>query len=217
MITENNSPALNNAKKHSENTPLVLGVLALSAGLTMPGVAHANLIISDINVTVTNGSHSIDLDGDATDDFSVDSYSQVGKLKSRSKKTMFSSDSKYAQMFNSGSAVDGSAFDGTNGSTSSFIDVYRGFGGEWQAVGAHGFVGIKFWDGTGNGYRFGWLELTRGSLTIGKMGLQNAYNTAAAIPNAVPEPGSLLLLASGALGLIGLRRRNKLALAQNVH
>ena len=221
MNTDKNIDNLNNISNNSAKTPMVLSALALGAGILTPSVAIAGLIVTDINVTINDGNgYALDVDGNGDNDmyFYADSGASYGYLKNWNGVSA-STDGKYAHMFNAGDSVDASWFDGTNGQSSSWgTHLYDGGNsGTWGTIGAHGYLGFSFDDG--NGARYGWLELTRGSITIGKMALQDTAGIAAAIPGAssVPEPTSLLLMASGALGLLGMRRRNKLTLEQKSH
>lgn len=89
--------------------------------------------------------------------------------------------------------------------------------GSWNG-GATGFLGVRF--DLGSGTRYGWIELQAPAsglgLNTGQV-LGYAYeDTGAAIEagdmgdvSAVPEPSTLLLLTSGALGVLALKRRKQ--------
>ena len=55
---------------------------------------------------------------------------------------------------------------------------------------------------------FGFIEVTRGSLTPGFLGVNNVAGAAAVVPS-VPLPAPALMLGAGLAGLAGLRRRRK--------
>lgn len=54
---------------------------------------------------------------------------------------------------------------------------------------------------------YGFIEVTRGSVTPGILGVNSLLNTAAVVPNPVPLPASILLLGAGLGGLSVMRRR----------
>lgn len=199
--------------------------LALGAGLATSMSAMAGMVISP-SVTVTNINitakddgevQKIDLNGDGFFDISVAADKSWGSLKTHMGVWVLASKSALIRL-SEGSSVGANSADGVNSewlSSGSAYDIDNL--GHWAEVGAHGYIGLRF-DAAG-GYRYGWLELTRGSLTAGQFGLQQAPGVSAAIPaatppaTAVPEPGSLLLVATGAAGLAALRRRRHQASA----
>jgi hypothetical protein len=91
------------------------------------------------------------------------------------------------------------------------------FGGSWSG-GQTGFIGVSF--DLGGGLRYGWIQL---QTPAGGLGLNTgevlgyAYETTGASIltgdtgniSSVPEPNTMLLLASGALGVLALKRRKQ--------
>jgi hypothetical protein len=80
---------------------------------------------------------------------------------------------------------------------------------EW--AGKHGYAGLLFYDQEDN-LHYGWVELSMpsdlSSLTIYGYAYETDADTAIAA-GAVPVPSSLLLLATGALGVLAYRRRRQ--------
>ncbi len=79
------------------------------------------------------------------------------------------------------------------------------------AVGVEGILGFKFVD-AGNVSHFGWMHYTKNAGGAGTAGVIRDYaweNTAGGAINAgdIPAPGSLALLAVGAIGVAGRRRK----------
>lgn len=77
---------------------------------------------------------------------------------------------------------------------------------------SNNIVGFRFWNEAGSSIHFGWVRFSTGT-TLGaqpRAVVEYAYestpNTGIAA-GAIPTPGSLALLAVGALGLAGRRRR----------
>ena len=67
------------------------------------------------------------------------------------------------------------------------------------------YIGVQF--DPGDGYHYGWIGVTRSGLDLDVSGW--AYEQTAGVPieaGAVPEPGTLCLLAVGAVGLLRRRR-----------
>lgn len=94
--------------------------------------------------------------------------------------------------------------------------------GNWDSIGATGYVAFRFlsdysfedeelffgefgfeesdiWQQ--NNVQYGWLEVTRGSITINSFAVQNI--------TSVPEPGSLLLLGAGLFGLAARKKAKR--------
>jgi hypothetical protein len=198
--------------------PIMVEALALGAGLTVPFTADATLMITDINQTLNPGDIlSVNLDTGAFQsgvnlayDYSVGVASKSSYVKSLDAGASISGVNltNYAYQFSAGGQVGASYFDGTIASELFTANPYNQFGGGWASIGAHGFVGLRLETGMGQ-YNYGWLELTRGSLTVGRMGYETDPNTAAQIPETVPEPSTLLLLVSGAAGIAAMRRRQR--------
>jgi hypothetical protein len=216
--------------------PILVEALALGAGLTVPVAADATLMITDINQTLDTSSSSlnIDLNTNGLDDFQL-VLNSVTKPKAfiNAGFTGASGQGKVSTLANgvavdlpAGSAVNGSYFDGTNGGANSSGYILTNYGdprtptNPWMDIGAHGFVGLYVATTVAGQFNYGWLELTtigvsgvtagRG-LMVGRMGYETVANTAAQIPETVPEPGTLLLLVSGAAGIAAMRRRQRAA------
>jgi len=193
-------------------TPVVTGALALGVGLTATGNADAAMVIQDINATATtNSSVSFDLDGDGSNDFIVeasdDQFGPSGAIRTAFKQPGIAGSltENFALKLGFNEQVDASLFDGTAGTDTNFSRFFFQSDGPWDAVGATGFVGL-FLDRL-DGRHYGWVEITRGSAIVGRAGYQDLAFAAA--PTPVPLPGSLPLLASGAAGLLALRRRKR--------
>lgn len=86
--------------------------------------------------------------------------------------------------------------------------------GPFSEAGDNAFIGLSIEtseEGTNEVSRnFGFLEITRGSITVGRQGFQEEPFVGAQIgeaTTAVPLPAPLAFLAAALLGLFGLRRR----------
>ena len=86
--------------------------------------------------------------------------------------------------------------------------LYNGYGGFGSTAGpVRGFIGIRF-AAAGNTH-YGWVDLTVGEaegIIFHGAAFEDTPDTAIEA-GAIPEPGSLALLAVGAAGLMGRRRR----------
>jgi len=100
----------------------------------------------------------------------------------------------------------GTLIDGTNATSNSVSS-----GSLYPTSAPGGLYGFRFQDeSAGGATRYGWAEVIRGaSSSLPGTIVRYAYdNTGAGIPaGAVPGPGSLALLAAGAAGLAGRRRK----------
>ena len=212
------NPKKNRINTLVQQTPTIVGVLAVGASLGFADHAEAGLIVKNIDqAVVIGGSLLFDLDGDMTNDFLIDVFLQKGSevasfegIQTAAVPTNTIGGALvggFAIKLSEGDSVNNSFFDGSSGVARSFVDGYNDNTGPWGAIGAHGFLPLRI-ESNGANF-FGWVELTRGSLTLGQVGFEDTPNTAALIPTTptVPSPGSLALLASGAIGLLGMRRR----------
>lgn len=108
---------------------------------------------------------------------------------------------------------------GQNVSTMNFLNgtgtmaFVSGFGNSQFLSAGIGFLGFKF-DG-GLGTQFGWARVDMSGAPVNSLTIIDyAFTTegesiAAGQTRLVPEPGTLGLLATGAIGLLALRRRRK--------
>lgn len=77
---------------------------------------------------------------------------------------------------------------------------------------SNNIVGFRFWNEAGSSIHFGWVRFSTGTSlgaqprSIVEYAYESTANTGIAA-GAIPTPGSLALLAVGALGLAGRRRR----------
>ena len=77
--------------------------------------------------------------------------------------------------------------------------------GPFARDGTTGFVGLSLFNESEESNNFGFLEITRGSITVAQQGFEPQSGTAAQI-GAVPVPAPLALLGFAIAGLFGLRR-----------
>ncbi len=74
------------------------------------------------------------------------------------------------------------------------------------------YVGLRFDLPTDVGPHYGWVEAigSNGQVTLTRYGYESTPDTAVQTPGRVPEPGSLPLLIAGAVGVLALRRRQRM-------
>jgi hypothetical protein len=107
-----------------------------------------------------------------------------------------------------GQTVNLDFFDGAIASGSATAAVYESsIVTAWDDPGDSAYLAWRIaLAGVNGGSAFGWVELTRGSLTIGASGYQNTLDAGAPI-RTVPAPAPLLLGLAGLAGLLLSRRR----------
>lgn len=212
---------------------LLISSFALGLSIFLPFQAQASLIITDFDYVVSNGVHTIDINGEvAGGEIEIQSNDIIneenglpgfgGLVFSRDKTIEYSvfltdedileENDLFLNKLSAGDTVDASWFSGENsyntgGLTHSdnFFFADANFG-KWDAIGAHGFVGFRIENE--DDYNYGWLEVTRGSLELGAAGFETTLGAGAVIPAAVPLPPSVFLFASS-FGLLAMRRRGK--------
>lgn len=83
--------------------------------------------------------------------------------------------------------------------------------GPFSEIGDTGFLGFASFDPETEDTNFGFLEITRGSVSFGTLGFQQTANLGATVSTtaAVPLPAPLALLGFAIAGLFGFRRFGK--------
>ena len=115
----------------------------------------------------------------------------------------------YAQLLHSGDLIDGSQ-NFVGGSSVILSGSFLGstYGDFYNNM---GFAGLRFSLPGESGVHYGWAELndSGGNLTLVAFGYETTQNVG--IIAHAPEPGTLALLAAGAVGVLSMRRRQKAA------
>lgn len=125
---------------------------------------------------------------------------------------------RYVSNLASGVPVSGGAFINHNGVAFATLAYGAGVGNsQWKTAGT-GFIGFRFNGGTG--IEYGWARLTvsgttANTFTVVDYAWGDAGTPIATGQTAVPEPGSLGLLALGASGLLAWRRSRAQAASQD--
>lgn len=125
---------------------------------------------------------------------------------------------RYPENVASNAVISAGAFAAFNGAFFATLAYGNGFGGSQFLNPGVGFIGFSF--NTGAGTQYGWARVNmQGSpgnaFTLVDYAFGDPGVMIRAGQTAVPEPGSLGLLAVGAAGLVAWRRRRKVAVAQN--
>ena len=168
--------------------------------------AEAELVLRNINQTLSNSELAIDLDQDGNNDFTIiddgAGSSQIVPINQTDFSVLLGGNGT-PNKFSVGDSIDSSA--GVSGHGLIYI-----FGGQepsaFEEPGSTGFIGFGITDPELAEPNFGFLEISRGSTIIGTIGYQTTPGAPAIV--SVPEPTSLAVLAIGMFGaLIPQRRR----------
>lgn len=152
------------------------------------------------------------IDDDDDEDFGGEDPNPEDDRDLAHKIFLANSESEFARVFSAGDTVfkDFRENDAPTGFEAVLYSDENGDEGPFSEIGSTGFIGLHLMDEFEASF-FGFLEITRGSITVGQLGFQTDPNTGALIPGAVvPVPPSLAFMAVGALGLAvaGWRRRS---------
>lgn len=236
-----------NLKDLAKQTPMITGAITLGIGAIGASEADAALVIQDINLTsgeqvvgdgeIQNDPFAFDLNQDGSDDFLVlnetpfQKHAFIQTTRSLKKVAItgnnsigtfgivaapvdfdgiFRDESGYTTLFAPGDEVDAG-----DGPTFGYAEFFDASGGPFSELGATGYIGLQL--ALDTGVHYGWLEVTRGSITGGQAGFQTTPGAPAPIPGGgmvggpagVPEPGGIPMLAAGAAGIALLKRRRK--------
>lgn len=206
---------MSQSKRETFTRRLKATAVAAGAALAANAPADGAVITGNANATVNiGGEFFLDLDDDGTDDFrfAATSSSTSAYVSASGSNGIYTTGGfhTYAQAFEGSDSV------GTGtGSTRSFAVLTSSTGSFGNFVGpTPRFLGLVFEATTGPNstqFVYGWARVAvpnPGEIRI----YDYAYEDTGApihVPNEVPEPSTLLLMASGAAGLIALRRRRK--------
>jgi len=206
-----------------ENLARQLRATAVAAGaaLAASSPAGAAIVTGTVNATVTPGTGTffLDLDGDNVDDFgfgvftSSTSSSTSAYVSAQGNNGIFTTSGSfnYAQAFEGSQSVGTGTGSSTNLNGHAVLTSSGSFGNFGGSTPR--YLGLRFnaTGGNASGFVYGWARVAvpnPGEIRI----YDFAYEDSGApihVPNEVPEPSTLLLMASGAAGLLALRRRRK--------
>ena len=216
-------------KKYSFFAALTFALtLAAGSAQALPMSLEDTLSISNINMTTSLDGDPIlfDLNNDGEDDFEVSVFStefgEAAEINGLVNENNLSAEifideedpfSQFATIFQEGDHISLASGDSTMFATL-YTDIFEGVSeGPFSAPGSTGFIGLFVVDQFEN-FNFGFAEITRGSITVGQVGVQTVPGSPAPVSvNAVPVPAALPLLlgAFGLFGFMGMRRKRKAA------
>lgn len=223
---------------------VTLGIGALGAGQADAALVIQDINLTSGDGEINNDPFTFDLDQDGNDDFfvlnetpfqkhafiqstqtlvkavanPVNKVTAFGLLEETDGmdylfsggNSIFTDEDGYTTLFGPGDEVDSG-----DGPTDTYSEFFDAAGGPFSQIGDTGYIGLQLELETGTHY--GWLEVTRGSITGGQAGFQTTAGAPAPIPGGgmvgtpagVPEPGGIPMLAAGAAGIALLKRRRK--------
>jgi len=186
--------------------------LALGLGLTAAASAEAGIIYTPLNQTISNDWLTF-LNYGGSPQFLLSHYGYAFYGSARVYGASYSHNAAvnnygFAAVLAKGQGINGSLTWGYGYATNLGANYYSYKYGDWP--GKTGYLGLRF--DPGDGTHYAWAKLTMpedaGYLTIDGY----AYETQVDTPiyaGQTPAHSSLLLLASGALGLLGYRRMRR--------
>ena len=197
------------------------GALALGAGLAGLSEAQADVILTDVNATITDDSQTFDVNDDGVDELRIgdetglfsfakgepgtDTYVAVDPFGAKPP--------VFLTRFDYGDTIGQKTF-GLGDSTGFFYKLPKSGKSPWED-GERGFFGFAVPSPIDQaGAYFGYVEAQfspGNTVNIFRIGFQNTLNAPITIrdPNAVPAPGGIGLLALGAAGILAYRRRQR--------
>ena len=212
--------SLNPALKSAWESRLARYALATGALLGVPATAGASVVYSGLTaLSVDSGHTSVNINlnpgMDAIPDLTV-TWATAGFSNSVSV-TPAGTNGLNVGPLSLGSAITlGNTTSGATTLTAKNCCVT--YSGPWSGLanGSSAYLGVRF-DASGQDH-LGWVQITVNNRDTSSLQVDGyAYNDVAGAPinagdlGAVPEPTSLLLFASGAAGVLALRRRRKAA------
>lgn len=186
-------------------------VLALGLGLAAVGPVEASIVHTTVNQTINSGETLDFLNVFGGNQFTlslVPGYAQVGYSPTSNVSYVMLNPTYYPSWFAaklpSGTSI-------PTGYYQKYGYLVAGTSGGWTD-GLPGYVGLTFSDGTDAFY--GWAQVSVATDLASLKLIDFAYETEANTPieaGAVPLPGSLALMATGAAGLLAYRRMKRAA------
>lgn len=202
-------------------------VLALGLGLTAGAPAEASIVYTDLGpagYTFSNGILGfLDYPGDgnmfqivhggySSPTYVINNAAIAYESSNYGKAFVAASLYNFAILLNAGEQISGSLSWNGSGGLASFRDNNGNTYKYGYFLGNKGYAGLRF--DPGDGAHYGWAEISTPDDAASVTLYGYAYETEVDAPiNAgqVPLPSSLLLLGSGAAGLLAYRRRRRAA------